>query len=58
VLPIFSGPNQPLFDSINKFEKKQTHAAIIYENNTQAKRVEEFAQDLMTKMREDRVGKG
>lgn len=35
-LPLYSGPDESLFESIGKFEGKKTHMCFVYEDNAQA----------------------
>lgn len=52
VLPIYTSPERPLFESIVKFEAQKSHAAIVYKDRDQATLAMRFAKHKQHLMRE------
>ena len=50
VLPIYTNPERPLFESIVKFEAQKSHAAIVYKDREQATLAMRFAKHNQHKM--------
>lgn len=40
VIPLYSGPDKPLFEAIAEFEGKKTHFCVVYESEEHAKKLE------------------
>lgn len=54
VLPIYTSPERPLFESIVKFEAQKSHAAIVYKDKEQATVAMRFAKHKQYLMRLDK----
>lgn len=51
VIPLYSGPEQPLFECMSQFEGKKTHVCFIYENGDHAQEIDSFARREFTKLK-------
>lgn len=54
VLPIYTSPERPLFESIVKFEAQKSHAAVVYADKDQAVLAMKFAKHRQYLMREEK----